>query len=254
MASAHGPVASRDWCFSQREFLMASYEPDHPPTYDLPADDMPVEVRRLLHPWIEEFVGLSPRAATKRLHERWSAIARPSLLSLRETLSEFEVRSIVIREPGGMIHAVRPGSDVGCVGNSFYLPAPLERGELLSRAASVSLADDNAFIDFMTHFAGMREDSYMSGDFVYSETPWDRFTDSWEGSIEGFGAWEGSLTFYVARNGCCLLVRPDGKVGWWFFQERRVATQADNIDEFVMQFSEHRKLAWPYDPYGPPDD
>jgi hypothetical protein len=233
---------------------MASYEPDHPPTYDLPADDMPAEVRRLLHPWIEGFVGLSPQVATKRLHERWSAIARPSLLSLRRTLSEFEIRSIVVREPGGMIHAVRPGSDAGCVGNSFHLPAPLDHEELLSRATSVALAANDAFVEFMTHFGGLAEDAVFSGNFIYSEKPWPTFDDSWEGSIKGFDAWEDSLMFYFARNGCCLLVRPDGMVGWWFLQERRVALLASNIDEFVMQFNEHRKLAWPYDPYGPPDD
>lgn len=46
----------------------------------------------------------------------------------------------------------------------------------------------------------------------------------------------------------------NGKVAWWVMQEHLVGELTDNFDDWVIQFSEHRKLAWPYDPYGPPDD
>ena len=88
---------------------------------------------------------------------------------------------------------------------------------------------------------------------MYGNAPWPLFTDSWEGTIRGFDAWKDSLMLYHARNGCHLLVRRDGKVAWWIMQERRVEVIADDFDEFVLQFNEHRKISYPFDPYGAPD-
>jgi len=225
--------------------------PAQPKSFALPATDIPDDVRKSLHPWIAGFMGLTPAEATKRLHERWATISRPSLLALRETLSKFEVRAIVDHEVGGMIYAVRPDSDDGIVGNSFYLPAPIDPDELASRLDSVSLSNDAAVREFMTYFAGLAEDTAIAGNFVYLDSPWPRFTDSWDGSIKGFDEWENSLMFYYARNGCHVLVHPSGKVAWWVMQEHLVEETAVDFDEFVIQFSEHRKIAWPYDPYGP---
>ncbi len=233
---------------------MNAGRPAQPKTYLLPATDIPNDVRESLHPWIAGFIGLTPAEATKRLHERWENIRRPSLLALRETLSKFEVRAIVDYEVGGVIYAVRPNTDDGTIGNSFYLPAPIDPDTLESRLASVSLADNAAVREFMVHFAGLAEDTTTAGQFVYLESPWPTFTDSWGGSIEGFDEWENSLILYYARNGCRVLVHPKGMVAWWVMQEHLVDQQAENFDEFVTQFNEHRKLAWPYDPYGPPDD
>lgn len=220
--------------------------------YKLPATDIPEEVQAKLHPWIAGFRGLSPAEATTRLHERWASIQRPSLLDLRDTLSEFEVRAIVDDGAGGMIYAVRPKSDENIVGNSFYLPAALVDSELTKRLKQVELEDNAAVKEFMTYFAGLAENSVACGNFVYGETPWPTFTDSWDGSIEAFDEWKSSLMIYVALNGCHVLVHPSGKVAWWMMQEHRVAKCANDFDEFIMQFSKHRKIAWPFDPYGPP--
>ena len=241
-------------CNPHSNETMNSGYPAQPKMFSLPATDIPDDVRETLHPWIAGFIGLTPTEATKRLHERWESIRRPSLLALRETLSEFEVRGIVNYEVGGVIYAVRPNADDENVGNSFYLPAPLDPDALESRLASVSLADNAALHEFMVYFAGLAEDTTTAGQIVYLDSPWPTFTDSWGGSIEGFGEWENSLMLYYARNGCHLLVNANGKVGWWVMQEHLVAQQAENFDEWINQFSEHRKLAWPYDPYGPPDD
>jgi hypothetical protein len=152
-----------------------------------------------------------------------------------------------------LIYAVRPNAKDEIVGNSFYLPAPIEPDTLESRLASVSLADNAAMREFMCFFAGLAEDTTTAGQVIYLDSPWPTFTESWGGHVKGFDDWKDSLMFYCARNGCHLLVRTDGKVAWWIMQEHFVAEQADNFDEWVYQFSEHRKLAYPYDPYGPPD-
>lgn len=222
--------------------------------YSLPATDIPDDVRESLHPWIAGFIGLTPAEASKRLQERWENINRPSLRALRETLSKFEVRGIVDYEVGGSIYAVRPDAEDEGIGDWFYLPAPIDPDTLDSRLASVGLADDAALRDFMASFAGLAEDTTVAGQFVYLDSPWPTFIDSWNGNIQGFDEWKNSLMLYHARNGCHLLVRRDGKVAWWVMQEHLVGHQADNFDEWIYQFNEHRKLAWPYDPYGPPDD
>lgn len=238
---------------SNKVEVMNSGSPAEPKTYPLPATNIPDDVRQSLHPWIAGFIGLTPAEATKRLHKRWENISRPSLIALRETLSEFEVRAIVDYEVGGLIYAVRPNAEDEDVGNSFYLPAPIDPDTLESRLTSVSLADNAALREFMVYFAGLAEDTTTAGQIVYLDSPWPTFTDSWDGSIEGFDDWENSLMLYHARNGCHLLVHTNGKVAWWVMQEHLVGQQADNFDEWVKQFSDHRKLAWPYDPYGPPD-
>ena len=225
--------------------------PATPIRYKLPAGDVPLNVRESLHPWIAEFLDLTPAQATERLHERWSTIQRPSLVALRKTLAEFEVRSIVDYQEGGMIYAVRPNADENIVGNSFYLPGPIDPKELKGRLDSVSLAENECVFEFLTYFAGLAEDTTTSGNFVYRETPWPTFTDSWEGKIKGFDEWENALMIYCARNGCHVLVRPNGNVAWWVMQERLVREEWADFDEFVLKFNAHRKISYPFDPYGP---
>jgi len=174
------------------------------------------------------------------------------LIALRETFSEFEVRAIVDTGVGGMIYAVRPNADDGIIGNSFYLPAPIEPEELTAKLQRVSLGENAAVQEFMQYFGGLAENVDAAGNFVYRDDPWPTFTDSWDGSIQGFDEWKSSLMLYTALNGCHVLVHPNGKVAWWMMQEHRVAEQSKDFDEFILYFNKHRKLAWPFDPYGPP--
>jgi hypothetical protein len=222
-------------------------------TYSLPAEDIPPDVRERLHPWIAGFIGLSPAEATQRLHARWASIERPSLVALRKTLSEFEVLAIVDCPNGGMIYAERPDADVDLIGNSFLLPAAIDADELSARLEAVSLSQNDSVREFLAHFAGLSEQADEAGNFVYLESPWPNFTDSWNESIVGFDEWKDSLMIYNALNGCHVLVRPDGKVGWWVMQERLVQEESQTFDEFIGTFNKHRKIAWPFDPYGAPD-
>ena len=76
-------------------------------TFYLPASDIPSSVRSQLDPWVAGFVGLSTEQAGQRLRERWSAIERPSLIALRDTLLEFEVEGITKIHSGFAIKAYR---------------------------------------------------------------------------------------------------------------------------------------------------
>jgi hypothetical protein len=219
--------------------------------YDLPAIDLPKSLQKKLHPWVAGFIGLSPAKATRRLQQRWADIKRPALKALRKTLSNFEVRAILVDGTGGQIYAERPDSEQ-TIGNSFYLPGPLDPKELRGNLQSFGLAANPSVAEFLKHFAGLAEDTEVAGNFVYRESPWPSFTDSWDDSIDGFEVWENSLILYHARNGCMLLIHPTGRVAWWVMQESAVEQIAANFDEFVRKFNKHRKGAWPFDPYGPP--
>jgi hypothetical protein len=70
-------------------------------------------------------------------------------------------------------------------------------------------------------------------------------------ATRGFEEWKGALMLYHALDGCWILVRRDGSVGWWVMQERKVTTIADDFDGFVRIFDQHRQISWPFDPYGP---
>ncbi len=231
---------------------MSSY---HEPTeYRLPANDIPAKLRQRLHPWIAGFIGLTPEDATRRIAHRWDSIQRPSLRSLRETLSQFRVEAIVDYGEGGRIRAFRPTEEeLGC-GDFWYLPPPLDSDGITTRLTPAGLQGHAALHEFMIHFSGLSEDTTTAGHFMYDDPPWPLFTDSWDGEIEGFDAWEGSLMLYHARNGCHVLMRKDGRVAWWIMQEGRVEPLAEDFDSFISQFNEHRKISWPYDPYGAPDD
>lgn len=225
-----------------------------PKEYPLPANNIPAETRARLHPWVAGFIGLTPAQATERLRQRWAPIERVSLKPLRETLGKFEVKAIVDYKAGGLIYAVRPGSDDGDVGNSFYLPGPLERSEIHKLLEPAKLEGNEALGDFLYYFGGLAEDTNMAGQIVYSDRPWELMTDSPEGTIEGFAEWKDALMLYHARDGTCLLVRPDGKVGWWVLPEGKIVAEAESIDEWAAKFNEHRKHAYPYDAYGIPEE
>ncbi len=242
--------------------LLRNHSPTHPqmshyrePTeYRLPANDIPAEVRKRLHPWIAGFIGLTPEAASLRVAERWASIQRPSLRALRETLSQFKVEAIVDYGEGGRIRAFRPtDEEVGC-GDFWYLPAPLSADEITERLSPSGLQGNDALHEFLVYYAGLSEDTTTAGHFMHDEPPWPLFSDSWDDSIEGFDEWKDSLMLYHARNGCHILVRRDGKVAWWIMQEGVVEHIADDFDSFIGQFNEHRKISWPYDPYGAPED
>ena len=225
-----------------------------PAEYRLPANDIPADVRKRLHPWIAGFIGLTPEQADRRVAERWSSIQRPSLQALRDTLSRFSVDSIVDHGEGGKIRAYRPTTKEAGIGDYWYLSPPLDSTEISRRLEPGGLQANEGMKEFLTHFAGLAEDTVISGHFVHSEAPWPLFDKSWGDDIEGFDEWENSLILYTARNGCDVLVRKDGRVAWWVMQEGKVEPLAKDMDEFVLLFDAHRKLSWPYDPYGPPDD
>ncbi len=230
---------------------MTSYGPPEHAEFPLPAIDIPDEFRERLHPWIAGFIGLTPPEANERLAERWGSIERPTLKALRETFSKFNVEAIVDQEPGGLIYATRPG--VGdMIGDSFLLPGPMERSAISQYLEPAGLDRNVAVCEFLSHFGGWAEDTNGCGQFVYGDPPWRRMTDSWNGSIQSFDEWENALLLFYDRGGSVLLVRKDGKVGWWVAAESLIRPEAEDFDEFLLKFNAHRQNAWPYDPYGAP--
>ena len=232
-----------------------------PSEYSLPCnEDVPKEFRDRMHPWIEGFVGLEPPQAQERLAERWTGIQTQEFARLRDTLLKFSAVAIVDFEEGGTLAGKRPESSGDKIGDWWYLPAPLSRDYIVERLKGIGFDPSDAMVEFFDHFGGLAENTVESGSFRYSEDFWPLFGvedtargmwgRDWPESVQSFQDWHGSLMWYQALNGCYLLLRADEAVGWWIMQEQRVEPIAQSIEEFAVQYADHWKVAWPYDPYG----
>jgi hypothetical protein len=224
--------------------------------FPLPAEKMAAEVKAQLDPWIRGFVGLSREQAGQRLRDRWSGIQQPSLVALRDTLLESEVQGISKTHAGYAIEAYRPGSADPGIGDYWYLPGPMERAEVSKRLTPFGLDGNGALVEFIHFFGGLAEDTQTAGHFVSAARDWAVF-DNTPGSFidlretQGFDEGQGALMCYHARNGCHILVRRDGTVGWWVMQEAKITTAAGDFEGFVRRFDKHRRISWPFDPYPP---
>ena len=136
----------------------------------------------------------------------------------------------------------------------------MPREYILERLADIGFRGEKTVVEFFTHFGGLAENTVEAGSFRYSEDFWPLFGDEdtalrirgfgWPESIQSFQEWHGSLMWYHALNGCDLLLREDQAVGWWIMQEQRVVQVAANVEEFALQYAQHWKRSWPFDPYG----
>ncbi|MCW1925555.1 hypothetical protein OKA05_23555 [Luteolibacter arcticus] len=226
--------------------------------FPLPAEKLPDDVKAQLDPWVAGFVGLSREQAGQRLRDRWNRIERPSLLALRDTLLKFEVQGISKTHSGYAIEAYRPGSEDPGIGDYWYLSGPMDHAEISKRLAPFGLEGNEALRDFLYYFGGLGEDTETAGHFVSAARDWAVFENTPDSFIDlrttkGFDEWKGALMLFHARNGCHILVRRDGTVGWWVMQEATVTTEAVDFDGFIRMFNKHRQISWPFDPY-PPDE
>jgi len=229
-------------------------------SYPLPATDIPTELSDGLAPWIKGFVGLDHESAQERLRKRWKLIGRTGLRDLAKILENFEVNAIVDFEVGGVIAATRPGVDGGRIGDTWYLPAPLERDFWQGKLKAFGLDDHQVVLEFFEHFGGLAENTFEAGSFRYCEEEWSIFCPEcevfpgwhWPESVRGFPDRHHSLLFYQALNGSSLLLRSDGAVAWWIMQEQRVEQVAASFEQFLPIYAEHWTKRWPFDPYGGP--
>ena len=253
---------NRKYAASQAETAPAGQSampaPASPNTSDfpLPAENFPHEVKAQLDPWVAGFIGLSREQAGQRLRDRWKGIERPSLLALRDTLLKFEVQGISKTHAGYAIEAFRPGSEETGIGDYWYLSGPMDHAEISKRLAPFGLEGNEALRDFLHSFGGLAEDTQTAGHFVSAASDWEVFDNTPDSvfdlrETQGFDEWKGALMLYHARNGCQILVRRDGSVGWWVIQEAMVTTEAADFDGFIRMFDKHRQISWPFDPYPP---
>lgn len=226
-------------------------------SYPLTQSGIPNEVVEKMAPWIKGFVGLSGELAQGRLLKRWEEIEDPELQNLARTLSKFAVNAVVDFEEGCVIAGARTGSDGSRIGDTWYLPAALEREYWKERLRSFRLDRHSGVVEFFYYFGGLAENTFEAGSFRYCEEEWPLFGPGaekfpgydWPESVNDFPVWHGSLCFYQALNGCDLLLRPNGAVGWWIMQEQRVEVVAASFEEFVSIYAKHWDKSWPFDPY-----
>src|SRR6516164_8714901 len=101
--------------------------------YPLPGEGIPVEIRKSLHPWLGQFVGLDAIKAHSLVREWWADIQEDFLYPLRDYLLGFVPRSIirlpddhawlVLADP--RFDSAKMASLEGEVGNAwFFLTSP----------------------------------------------------------------------------------------------------------------------------------
>ena len=134
---------------------------------------------------------------------------------------------------------------------------------VVSRFEKIGFSPPLGVTEFFEAFGGLAENIVESGSFRYTEDFWPVFGDDessmhiyqmpWSGWINDFAEWHGALMLYFALNGCVVLLRRDGSVGWWIFQEARVQKIADSFPDFVLQYAEHWMTSYPFDPIWSPE-
>jgi len=220
-------------------------DPDPATEYLLPCAEMPEEVQQSLHPWLRQMVGKSPDDVASILNERWANIDADSLQSLRARLLEFRPRSILVHHDEALLGIVRANK-----GDMLYVPPPLDEAKIIEFVTAFDAEDNKVFREFMRHFAGIREDlPSCAGYFVSDDLL--RFTDFYDENVDGYEEWKTSMIVYHAINGDHVLMRSDGAVAWCVFPEHKVKPLSDDFDGFVKHYVEYKRIAWPFDSYGP---
>lgn len=218
--------------------------------YPLPADKIPADVRDNLHRWVAGFIGLSAEESRERLKKRWEEVDQASLIRLRDVLLEYEVYSVVDVEAGGMVRLIRESPEDG----QLYVAAPLKREFIEDQLTPWGLEENETLVQFLRCFGGLSESVIGAGNFTHVG-PWTKFERELvpEG-VAGFAQWEDALVMYHAANGNALLIRKDGKLGWYILQEQRVTLAAESFDDFVHKLAHYWKnTSFPIDAYSFPE-
>lgn len=210
-------------------------------------------------------MGLSPEQAADRLRTRWPKSSNPSVRGLIDFYNGYRPESLVICEDRAWVFCVRPEQQTTAA-DWCLIAEPLEPNVVGERLKKRGFHDP-LLAEFIGAFAGWREDYWpMDGHFIDAEELDGDFVlkiDDWLRTYEGIGWYEGSLVLYNARNGDQLLVHPSGRVGWLVGEERRATDYAASFAEFCEKYASYRtsfvpdrdsgkKIAWPFDSFGPP--
>src|SRR5262249_20929263 len=76
--------------------------------YLLPCHEMPEEVRATLHPWLRQMLGLRREEAQKIVEARWSAIEDELLVRVRQTVTDFLPKSVIVYRGKAWLGLERP--------------------------------------------------------------------------------------------------------------------------------------------------
>ncbi len=210
---------------------------------------MPSEERARIHPWLTQFVGMSPEHAHQVLESRWAGVTTRPLFKVRELLLSFGCTSLFVAEQHGWLGSERSPDDC----DLFLIAEPIAAERIDHLLDHHGLSGNELFREFLVQFGGLREDPIVSGDFVRGdEEAMQIVNEPWmKEDVAGYDNWEGSAIIYRARNGDTVLLHPSGPIAWWTCAERRIDHKADDFGEFLEYFVEYKRTDWPFDSYGP---
>ena len=202
-----------------------------------------------IHPWLAQFVGMSPEDAHQVLEKRWAGVAAGPLLKVRDLLLGFGCTSLVVLEQHAWLGTERSPDDC----DLFLIAEPIATERIDRLLNQHGLSGNKLFREFLAQFGGLREDPTIAGSFVRGDEESLRMVNQpWmKEEVAGYDDWEGSSIIYSARNGDAVLLHPSGPIAWWKGAERRIDHQADDFGEFLEYFVEYKQTDWPFDSYGP---
>ena len=138
------------------------YVPESATEYRLPALAMPSAERARIHPWLAQFVGMSPEHAHQVLERRWAGVSPGPLLKVRELLLGFGCTSLVVSEQHGWLGTERSPDDC----DLFLIAEPIATDGIDRLLNHHGLSGNKLFRDFLVQFGGLREHSIIAGSFV----------------------------------------------------------------------------------------
>jgi len=234
-----------------------------------------------LPPWLrplgDQLLGASPRSLVGGSFRAWLLVSRgPALPDLpwldhtwcspwtgdrqaaREFLAERGVSGSALKqlEPDRLFHrafdewaklqTVLGGPSTSPPGRweswELYLAAPNDPDLVRSWLGELGVAPEDPLVDFLIHFAGLRDSPpRFAGGFVplqacarvEDDYPFDELPE------EVQAEWRDALLLYRARSGDLLLYRPGGDVAWIEFAEASLRVHWPDLPSFVSFYGSY---------------
>jgi hypothetical protein len=226
--------------------------------YPLPCLTMMAGHRATLDPWLSQFIGLDSDSSLELLKNRWTKIAAPCLLSLKNYLLEFVPESIILRDGKGWLAIADPKflhikDQTIC----WFVAPPPDIQLLQRRLDEFAPKEIECLHSFLLNFGGLRETiPGDAGDFCQIDQWENLAVCGWEGYIKecrNYDAWRESVMLWGARNGDVLLLDSSGRLGWWSHETNEIYDFLNSFPVFIDYFVKYIKYRYPFSAWLPPD-
>jgi hypothetical protein len=225
-----------------------------------PNTDMPSQLVGQLSPWIREFVGVSSEDAKEKLRSHWSTIEHPLLQQLGKVLLSYMLEGISWYSHTGWLRgsAMRLWSPEEYEENDeideddqyickWYLPTQASRTLIQSQLQVYEFSNPNLLVEFFSYFGGLSSGPEFFWHFYRTPNDCPSLVNLFRNRRPPPG-WQGSLCVYKDPGGNCLVVQPNGYVGWYFHEEDAIADSTVDLAEMIEEIAKVFRTARTFGP------